>query len=169
MKRKCRLDNQPLESFMPKAQDDKFIQIYFSDELINNDFIQHSQSQRGIEIEGLPSSRSFNSSDVITYVNEFAQQKYKHKSFKIGKIALEYVKRALKMVTATLSLWVPGMIQYFRFSKSKEPQSYSQIAFGKLKDLSKTPNKVVEMVITKETKTNGLMEDLELVIQLIID
>ena len=31
------------------------------------------------------------------------------------------------------------------------------------------PKKMAEMIITKETKTNGLAEDLELIIQLVID
>ena len=74
-----------------------------------------SKSEMNIDMEGLPSSRSMNSSDVITYVNEFSQQKYAHHSFKIGRVAVEYIKRSLKIVTAVLSIWVPGMIQYFQF------------------------------------------------------
>jgi hypothetical protein len=70
------------------------------------------------------------------------------------------------------------MISYFKFDpKMKKTMNYSQIFFGKLKETFKKigsdeenqPTKVAEMIITKDNKSNGLMEDLELVIQLIID
>jgi len=55
---------------------------------------------------------------------------------KLGKPLIKLIKRALKIMTAIFSIWVPGMIQIWNNFKNKGVKSsggYSEIVFGKLK------------------------------------
>ena len=111
------------------------------------------------------------------------------------------------MITAMLSIWIPGMRKLCsQFSdegkkRIQKSQQYTQILVGKFKEKcnqmndyrhnlyqrfrsneagrtldqesdranSSSPKKMAEIIITPDTKTNGLFEDLELIIQLVID
>jgi hypothetical protein len=108
-----------------------------------------------------------NPNEVQDYISKFVANKFDQR-----KRILKYTKRALKIITAVLSIWIPGLVKAFQASGQEEAREYTEIIFGQISQLCQVDekqSKVAEMTITKEMKTNGLVEDLEIIIQLFID
>lgn len=110
------------------------------------------------------------------------------------KAMVQTTKRTLKIVTAVLSIWVPGLVKVIGNLSSDAGDTihnYSHIAFGKLRNdensaadsysgdspfrmteeavNTKKQVKMAEIILTRDTKTSGFMEDAELIIQFVID
>ena len=116
----------------------------------------------------------------MQYIKSCVDVKYAHHRAAFLKTVRTHTTRALKIVSAVLSLWVPGMrklVSDFHGYTQKKTYDYREIVFGKFKDENdgesspklKQQQKVVEMVISKDNMSNGLIEDLELIFQLVID
>ena len=108
---------------------------------------------------------------------------------------VQTTKRTLKIVTAVLSIWVPGLVKVvsnLSSDASETVHNYNQIVFGRLRDREQTLSesnqdnlsplrvtedemmpqkevKMAEIILTRDTKTSGFLEDAELIIQFVID
>lgn len=77
---------------------------------------------------------------VEQYINDYVRARYcEHKKNwgEVQKMMVETTKRTLKIVTAVLSIWVPGLVKVISNLSSDAGDTihnYSHIAFGKLRD-----------------------------------
>ena len=78
---------------------------------------------------------------VENYINEYVRVRYneQQKNWKeVRKIMVNTTKRTLKIVTAVLSIWVPGLVKVISKistdNADESNQKYDHIVFGKLRD-----------------------------------
>ena len=78
---------------------------------------------------------------VENYINEYVRVRYneQQKNWKeVRKMMVNTTKRTLKIVTAVLSIWVPGLVKVISKistdNADESNQKYDQIVFGKLRD-----------------------------------
>lgn len=100
--------------------------------------------------------------------------KYSHHSRLYRQKLLYHAKRIIKSIIAILSFWIPGIMKVLKSKTKKQQQYYSEVL-----EFEKAPRNLEEknddecilsqMVFTPDNHTNGLLEDMELIIQLVID